>query len=209
MKPLPQVIVVDANFIIAYCSKQTNSDDRERIEHLIARVEKSKTKVIFPMVAVAEFLVRADLAGVEFLNTLDRKAHIHMADFNRAAAFELAQIDRAAIGSGDKKDESIEPWQKVKTDRQVVAIAKAQGAQLVISNDKNVRNNALRVNIQAMKIQELPLPECARQMQLVPLLNSSIPEAKTKPTKLKLVDKKETEQHLSDAKEAEGLQSEI
>ena len=187
MKTLPKVIVVDANFIIAYCSSKTNSDDRARIEHFIERVEKAKAKVVFPMVAIAEFLVGADLAGVEFLNTMDRKAHIHMADFNRAAAFELAQIDRAAIGSGDKKDESEEPWQKIKTDRQIVAIGKAQGAQLVISNDKNVRNNALRVNIQAMKIQDLTLPESARQMHLVPALAKGVPKAKPKPTQLKVI----------------------
>lgn len=177
MKTLPKVIVVDANFIIAYCSSKTIPDDRARIEHFIERVEKAKAKVVFPMVAIAEFLVGADLAGIEFLNTLDRKAHIHMADFNRAAAFELAQIDRAAIGSRDKKDESEEPWQKIKTDRQIVAIGKAQGAQLAISNDKNVRNNALRVNIQAMTIQELTLPESARQMHLVPPPAKSVQKA--------------------------------
>ena len=187
MKALPKVIVVDANFIIAYCSSKTNPDDRARIEHFIERVEKAKAKVVFPMVAVAEFLVGADLAGVAFLNTLDRKTHVQMADFNRAAAFELAQIDRAAIGSGDKKDESEEPWQKIKTDRQIVAIGKAHGAQLVISNDKNVRNNALRVNIQAMKIQELTLPESARQMHLVPPPIKSIPKARVKPRPLKVI----------------------
>jgi predicted nucleic acid-binding protein len=187
LKTLPKVIVVDANFIIAYCSSKTNQDDRARIEHFIERVEKAKAKVVFPMVAVAEFLVGADLAGVEFLNTLDRKAHILMADFNRAAAFELAQIDRAAIGSGDKKDESEEPWQKIKIDRQIVAIGKAQGAQLVISNDKNVRNNALRVNVQAMKIQDLMLPESARQMNLVPPPIKSIPKEKAKPTLLRVI----------------------
>lgn len=187
MKILPKIIVVDANFIIAYCSIKTSPDDRARIEHFIERVEKAKAKVVFPMVAVAEFLVGADLAGVDFLNTLDRNAHIQMADFNRAAAFELAQIDRAAIGSGDKKDESEEPWQKIKTDRQIVAIGKAQGAKLVISNDKNVRNNALRVNIQAMKIQELTLPDSARQMHLVPLPTKSNPKAKPKLTQLKAI----------------------
>lgn len=105
---------------------------------------------------------------MEFLNTLDRKACILMADFNRAAAFELAQLDRAALGAGDKKDELEEPWQKIKTDRQIVAIGKANGAALIISNDKSVRNNALRVNMVGMKIQDLELPDSARQMTLVP-----------------------------------------
>lgn len=168
MKNLPKVIVVDANFIVAFCSSDTPPDDRARIEGFIEHVEKSKSKVVFPMVAVAEFLVGAELAGIEFLNTLEKKSCIHMADFNKAAAYELAQIDRAAIGAGNKKDESEENWQKIKTDRQLVATGKSLGAQLIISNDGGVRNNALRIGIKAMRIQDLELPESAKQMHLVP-----------------------------------------
>ena len=108
MKALPKVILVDANFIVAYVSPKTNSDDRARIDHFMDCAEKAKSKIVFPMPAIAEFLVGADLAGVEFLNRLDRKTFLVMADFNRAAAFELAQIDRAAINMGNKKDETNE-----------------------------------------------------------------------------------------------------
>ena len=180
MKNLPKVIVVDANFIIAFCSATTPPDDRARIEEFIERTEKSKSKVIFPMVAVAEFLVGAELAGIEFLNTLERKSCIHMADFNKAAAYELAQIDRAAIGAGNKKDESEENWQKIKTDRQLVATGKSLGAQLVISNDKGVRKNALRIGMESMCIQDLELPESAKQMHLVPPIKTP-PKGDTAP----------------------------
>ena len=129
--------------------------------------EKAKSKIVFPMPAIAEFLVGADLAGVEFLNSLDKKTFLLMADFNRAAAFELAQIDRAALNTGDKKDETIAPWQKIKIDRQIVAIGKSLGATLVISGDGSVRNNALRIGMQAMTIQELELPQAAKQQKLV------------------------------------------
>lgn len=166
MKVLPKVILVDANFIVAYVSSKTNSDDRARIDHFIDRAEKAKSKIVFPMPAIAEFLVGADLAGVEFLNRLDRKTFLMMADFNRAAAFELAQIDRAARNMGDKKDETSAPWQKIKVDRQIVAIGKSLGAALVISGDGSVRNNALRIGMQGMTIQELELPEAAKQQKL-------------------------------------------
>lgn len=184
MKSPPKVIVVDANFIVAYCSTTTPSEDRARIEYFIERAEKAKSKIVFPMVCVAEFLVGAELAGIEFLNTLERKTYIQMADFNKAAAYELAQIDRAAIGAGNKKDESEENWQKIKTDRQLVATGKSLGAQLVISNDKGVRNNALRINMQAMRIQELDLPESAKQMHLVPPIKTVV---KAKPVTLKAI----------------------
>lgn len=166
LKTLPKVILVDANFIVAYISPKTTADDRARIDNFIERAEKSKSKVVFPMPAIAEFLVRADLAGVDFLNRLDKKTFLVMADFNRAAAFELSQIDRAALNVGDKRDETEAPWQKIKVDRQIIAIGKSLGAMLVISGDVSVRNNALRVGMQGMTIQELELPEAAKQHKL-------------------------------------------
>jgi predicted nucleic acid-binding protein len=176
LKALPRVILVDANFIVAYVSPKTNSDDRARIDHFMDCAEKAKSKIVFPMPAIAEFLVGADLAGVEFLNRLDRKTFLIMADFNRAAAFELAQIDRAARNMGDKKDETTAPWQKIKVDRQIVAIGKSMGAALVISGDGSVRNNALRIGMQGMTIQELELPEGAKQgkLALVPVKRARI-----------------------------------
>jgi hypothetical protein len=166
LRTLPKVILVDANFIVAYISSTTTVDDRARIDNFIARAEKSKSKIVFPMPAIAEFLVRADLAGVDFLNRLEKKTFLVMADFNRTAAFELSQIDRAALNVGDKKDETEAPWQKIKVDRQIVAIGKSLGATLVISGDSSVRNNALRIGMQGMTIQELELPESAKQQKL-------------------------------------------
>ena len=183
MKILPKVIVVDANFIVAYCSSTTPPDDLARINYFIERAEKSKSKVVFPMVCIAEFLVGAELAGIEFLKTLEKKACIVMADFNMAAAYELAQIDRAAIGAGDKKDESEENWQKIKTDRQLVATGKSLGAKLIISNDRGVRNNALRIGMEAMRIQELELSENDRQMHLVEPIKT-LPNGKPVPLKV-------------------------
>ena len=184
MSTLPKVVVVDANFIVSYCSSTTPADDRARINYFIERAEKSKSKIVFPMVCIAEFLVGAELAGIEFLKTLEKKSCIVMADFNMAAAYELSLIDRAAIGAGDKKDESEEPWQKIKTDRQLVATGKSLGAKLIISNDKGVRNNALRIGMDAMRIQELELSETDKQMTLVEPIKT-LP--KVKPVPLKVV----------------------
>lgn len=177
---LPQRIAVDANFLVAHVNPGLSADDRARIDYLLASVEKAKSKIIVPMPALAEFLVGAELAGVDVVNKMDRKAHILMAPFDRASAFECAQLDRAALGGGvvgqkgkngqkdpsAKKDGVNEHWQKIKVDRQIVAIAKAHGAQLIISADVGVRSNALRVGIQTLTIGELELPESARQAKL-------------------------------------------
>lgn len=162
----PKCILVDANFLIASVHPKTSPDDRAKIDYFFICAENAKAKIIIPMPAIAEYLVGADIAAIETLNKLERKAFIVVAPFDRAAAFECAQLDRAAIGSGDKKDGALAPWQKIKIDRQIVATGKAHGASLVISGDDGVRNNALRVGMLAKTIQELELPESARQAKL-------------------------------------------
>jgi predicted nucleic acid-binding protein len=188
---LPSKLAVDANFLVALVDPELNPDDRARIDHLLARVDKAKSLIVIPMPALAEFLVGADQAGIEVMNKLERKAFIDLAPFDRAAAFECAQLDRAAIGGGalaakqgrnngsGKKDGVDAHWQKIKIDRQIVAIAKARGALLIVSRDDGVRSNALRVGIQALTVQELELPESAKQGKLelvVPVRPGALPK---------------------------------
>ncbi len=175
---IPQRVAVDANFLVALVDPKLASDTRARIDYFLSRIEKAKAQIIIPMPALAEFLVRADTAGIETVNKLERKSFIQIAPFDRAAAFECALIDRAALGSGTngeqkdglgkgaKKDGVDAPWQKIKIDRQVVATAKAKGAAWMISADAGVRGNAFRVGMQAFTVDELELPESARQGQL-------------------------------------------
>ena len=118
------------------------------------------------MPAVAEYLTGADDAALDTFTKLERKAFIIVAPFDRAAAFECALIDRAALLRGDKKDGVDAPWQKIKIDRQIVATGKAHGATLVISDDGGVRKNAARIKIAAKSISELDLPDSARQADL-------------------------------------------
>ena len=80
-------------------------------------------------------------------------------------------------GSG-KKDGVEAQWQKIKIDRQIVAIAKARGALLIVSRDDGVRSNAMRVGIQALTVQELELPESARQGKLELVAESRSPTSR-------------------------------
>lgn len=163
----PARVLIDANFLVALLSPKEDDEAGMRARYLVKRVAQRKGTLIVPTPVIAEYLVRADEAGIGSLNTFERQAHIDMAVFDRAAAFECAMLDRAAIlgPQGDKKDGSDEPWQKIKVDRQVVAIGKVRGALLVVSQDKGVRTAALRSGMQACTIQELPLdPDDAQKI---------------------------------------------
>ena len=161
-------ILVDANFLVACIDQKISDEDKARIDNFFAEVEKSKSKIIIPMPAFAEYLVGAEIAGIETLNKLEKKAYVSVEPFCKRAAFECAQMDRAAINSDkkDKKDGSDLPWQKIKIDRQIIAIGKTHGASLVISSDGGVKANATRVGLDVLGISDLPIPEGAKQIPL-------------------------------------------
>lgn len=161
-----RLVVVDCNFLVAWSSPQTSADDRARLEHFLEDAGKNRRKIVIPTPVVAEYLVRADAAGVEWLETLERKSGVEVVPFDRTAAFETALMDRAALGSGDKKDGSPEPWQKIKIDRQIVGVAKAIGCRVCITSDSGLRQAALRAGLQVIQLGDLELPVSARQGQL-------------------------------------------
>ena len=118
------------------------------------------------MPAIAEYLVKADQAALKTLYALEKKSYIFAAPFDRKAAIECALLDGAAMGKGDKKDGSSEPWQKIKIDRQIIAIGRAHNVSLIISSDKNLKANADRVAIPCLEIDDLELPDSSKQQAL-------------------------------------------
>lgn len=167
-QPVPARVLVDANFLVALLRPSETDESSMRARYLVKRIALRKGTLIIPTPVVAEYLVGADEAGITSLNAFERQAHIMLATFDRAAAFECAMLDRAAIlgPQKDKKDGSDEPWQKIKVDRQLVAIGKVHGALLAISQDKGVRTAALRSGMQACSIQELPMDPDDAQTKL-------------------------------------------
>ena len=57
-------------------------------------------------------------------------------------------------------------WQKVKVDWQVVAIAKARGCDLIVSNDPDVLKLGQAAGIKCQKVDDLPIPEALRQIPI-------------------------------------------
>lgn len=82
------------------------------------------------------------------------------------AAVELASMTREAIRAGDKKDGSLSPWQKVKIDRQIIAIARVRGATRIYSDDEGVATFAERIGIEVVQTWKMPLPPIDPQQEL-------------------------------------------
>lgn len=140
---------------------------KERVDGLIEQIAKDKGKIIIPSPALAEALVRAEPAkAASYIAKLGGSKHFRISTFDERAALEVAFMTRDALSDGDKKSGSPETWAKVKYDRQIVAIAKVEGAHAIYSNDKNLRSFAFKRGLRCIGIEELAIPESVAQTNM-------------------------------------------
>jgi hypothetical protein len=132
---------------------------KDRIDFLVHRLSKAKSKIIIPTPALSEALVRAGAAASQqIVDELQKYSVFSIEPFDTRAALEVAAMSREALSSGNKKANSSAPWQKVKYDRQIVAIAKVHGATEIYSDDDGVAALGERAKIKVIRLADLPLP---------------------------------------------------
>lgn len=153
------------------------SQPRERIEYLVQQLDKAKTKIIIPTPALSEALVRAGAAAiVQMIEQIQKLAVFSIEPFDTRAAIEVAAMSREAIAKGRKRGTSDATWAKVKYDRQIVAIAKVNGATTIYSDDGDIEAIAKRAKINVVNLVQLPLPPEKRQFDMLDQLANTPPE---------------------------------
>ena len=140
---------------------------KERIEFLLSELEKRKEKIIVPTPALSELLVRAGDAGPEYLDILGKTAAFKIVDFDQRAAVEVAAAIREALDAGSKKGGSESSWAKIKFDRQIIAIAKVEGASTIYSDDGDIVRFSKNSGITVVRVSDLPLPPENSQQSLL------------------------------------------
>tara|TARA_R110000751_G_scaffold272764_1_gene373020 strand:+ start:45475 stop:46008 length:534 start_codon:yes stop_codon:yes gene_type:complete len=141
----------------------------ERIEYLIENLTADKERILIPTPVLSEVLVYAGDALQQYLEILNGQSAFRIAAFDQKAAIEAALAMRDAIERGGHRIDSANPdatKTKIKFDRQIVAIAKAEGAHTVYSDDDDVHNYATRAGLQAYRTTELNLPPEDAQQSL-------------------------------------------
>lgn len=154
--------------LVALVSPATPADDRERLNGIIKEIATKRSYVGVPAPALAEFLVRSDAATAGVLASFERKSALRILAFDRKAAVQCALLDRAALATGNKRGSASPkaPYQKIKVDRQIVAIAAANNADLIIAEDGDIRSIAESAGILVSSIEQLELPDSAKQGKL-------------------------------------------
>ena len=102
------------------------------------------------------------------LRVLENRKAMRVEPFYKKAAVHCASLDSQAISDSDKKDGVQSSWQKVKIDRQIVAIAQAARCDRIVTGDPDVEKIAARAAIETAFVRpvDLPLADAQFAMQL-------------------------------------------
>lgn len=160
-------VVFDASFLIPLLDPKVKGygEIDARLDFLLRTLDKVRSKIVVPTPALCEVLIGAGDSAPQYLDIINRSARFRVAQFGARAAVEAAAAHREALLAGDKK-EGAESWPKVKFDRQIVAIAKVEGAEAVYSNDADIVRFAARDNIRVVSLDMLPEPPEKQQGEL-------------------------------------------
>lgn len=159
------MVLFDSSVLIDLLNKNLPGDRRARLDDLIKTLEKSRTKIIIPTPALSELLARADKARDAYYRAVTESSRFRVAPFSTRAAMECALLIESALTNGDKKNQS-KTWAKAKFDWQIASIAKCENVTTIYSDDDDIARISKRLNIKTVKIQEIPLPEAAKQGRL-------------------------------------------
>ena len=159
------MVVFDATVLIDLFHPRTHPDRKAKLEHLIAELQRQRTKIVLPAPAIAEFLARAGKARDGYHQHIASSSAFKVGSFDSRAAMECALMLDAALTGGDKRANA-KTWAKAKFDWQIVAIARVANAHTIYSDDGDIARVGARHGIRVIKTDDLELPASARQAKL-------------------------------------------
>lgn len=138
---------------------------KERALSVVQTLEKARRKIVLPTPACAELLTAIGPTAQQYINTVGRSRLFDVASFDARCAAELALLNRDTFKHGDLRDR-LEPYQKIKVDRQIIAICRVNGVTELYTDDDGLGKRARLCGIVPIGIADIPLPEGDRQIAM-------------------------------------------
>jgi predicted nucleic acid-binding protein len=151
------MILIDANILITLSIAKEDDEDFERLAGLVQDLVAAKTIIGVPAPAWAEYLCGAGMATSGVIEVLKKRSAIRILPFDEVAATELAVIDQMTRSRGGKKGKSKAPWQKIKVDRQILAIARVLNVTAIYTEDENLIAEATRLGVTVYRMVDIHL----------------------------------------------------
>lgn len=160
------MVVFDTSFLLLILDSKAKAPGEveraaERIEFLIETLTNDRQKIIIPTPVLSEVLVYAGAAMQSYIEALNGQSVFRIVPFDQKAAIEAAVSLKDAIDRGGHRIDAANPEAsktKIKFDRQIVAVAKAEGATAIYSDDDDVHKYAGRSGLSAYRTIDLELP---------------------------------------------------
>ena len=143
---------------------------QDRIQHLLETLRDNGEVAIIPAPALSEFLVFAGKSAPEYLLKIRESSFLRIEPFDERAAIELADREISAREKGNKRGSATtSDWQKVKFDRQIVAVALVHKASAIYSDDPDIVTHGKDCGLKVLSLADLPLPP-SRQITIEEVL---------------------------------------
>ena len=185
-------VVLDNNALVYLLNPKAKRDIKARLKGLLKDVEDSKGQVLILTPVLTEYLSHAPEQELRqnLMNAFRSSRWVAVIPFDELASDECAAMHLRAKAEGDKRVPlpPSAPWQSVKIDRQIVAIAKVRKASIVTGDD-DVLKVAEWAGIKAVRAEDLPIPESERQLTIAgfkppsaSIQTSTVPQALSRVT---------------------------
>lgn len=192
------MIIFDSSFLVVLLyptpppckdrADQPVTQFKDRVAYLASTMDIKNEVIGVPAPAMAEVLVRAGKGRAQYASILSKSWRFQILPFDSRAAIEAAEL----IEKIKSNSQPWGTWAKVKFDIQIVAIAKAESATAIYSDDKDVENYAKRLKIPVIRVCDLPLPPAQTDTPIdtgpvgsqgtLPLMPAPAQESSDKPT---------------------------
>ena len=135
---------------------------KQRVDYLIRKLQKNRSKVVIPAPALSELLVHAGSAANSYVSKL-QQTPFNVAPFDTRAAIECADaVHKYGVkGKGPNNTRA-----KIKFDRQIVAIAQVARAETIYSDDADIYSYGSKAGIKVIRSYELEMDPDDRQHKL-------------------------------------------
>lgn len=160
------MVILDTNALVLYFGRRLNSEDNLRMQGLFQILRAKKESIGIPAQVWAEFLDQAGERELNATQSIFKTTAFRLLPYDLKAVMETVEVVKAGRSARKSSKGEKRPRQSVKVDWQIIAIAKANGARFLITNDVDMLAEAERSGVSCAKICDLPIPDHLRQHDL-------------------------------------------
>ena len=174
------IVGVDATFLLHFFSPpgtvgvvldaagQPVALPQERIAGMVADLEKTSSTIIVGTPALSEIMVRAGVQAAQaWLAIMNTSKVFKVVSFDAKSAIEVALMAGHMVKGEERRETTKDTYAKLKYDRQIVAIARTEGATVFYTDDDRQANLARRLGMDAKGLADCPIPTSAAQTSLL------------------------------------------